>query len=125
MPRGPIAARFCRWTRKPLSRPVAAASWSTACRRFDATRSSCPHRRWSCSTATWCGSSGRAALRRLGQATKKGLLFYGPPGTGKTHTIHYLAGQLPGHTTFLITAEQVGLLGEYMTLARLFQPAWW
>jgi cell division protease FtsH len=65
----------------------------------------------------------RSKLAGLGLATKKGLLFYGPPGTGKTHTIHYLAGALPGHTTLLITAEQVGLLGEYMTLARLLQPS--
>ena len=65
----------------------------------------------------------RPRLNRLGLATKKGLLFYGPPGTGKTHTIHYLAGALTGHTTLLITAEQVGLLGEYMALARLLQPS--
>src|SRR4051812_32840971 len=56
-------------------------------------------------------------------ATKKGLLFYGPPGTGKTHTLHYLAGALEGTTTLLISAEQVGLLGEYMALARLLQPS--
>jgi tetratricopeptide (TPR) repeat protein len=65
----------------------------------------------------------RPRLARLGLATKKGLLFYGPPGTGKTHTIHYLARAMEGQTTFLIAAEQVGLLGEYMTLARLFQPS--
>jgi cell division protease FtsH len=65
----------------------------------------------------------RPRLNKLGLATKKGLLFYGPPGTGKTHTIHYLAGALKGHTTLLITAEQVGLLGEYMALARLLQPS--
>jgi ATP-dependent Clp protease adapter protein ClpS len=64
----------------------------------------------------------RDALRRLGQSTRKGLLLYGPPGTGKTHTIRYLATNLPGHTTLIITAEQVGLLGPYMTLARLLQP---
>ena len=51
----------------------------------------------------------RPKLGRLGLATKKGLLFYGPPGTGKTHTIHYLAGTLPGHTTLLI-AGAGGLL---------------
>ena len=50
-------------------------------------------------------------------------MFYGPPGTGKTHTIHYLAKALEGHTTLLISAEQVGLLAEYMTLARLLQPS--
>ena len=65
----------------------------------------------------------RPQLARFGQSTKKGILFYGPPGTGKTHTIHYLAGALAGHTTLLISAEQVGLLAEYMTLARLLQPS--
>jgi cell division protease FtsH len=65
----------------------------------------------------------RPQLKQRGFATKKGLLFYGPPGTGKTHTIHYLARALPGHTTLLITAEQVGLLDEYMILATLFQPS--
>lgn len=65
----------------------------------------------------------RAALRGLGLSTQKGLLFHGPPGTGKTHCIRYLAGQLTDHTTLLITAEQVGLLSEYMVLARVLQPA--
>ena len=65
----------------------------------------------------------RRRLSGFGLATKKGLLFYGPPGTGKTLTIHYLARALEGHTTLLISAEQVGLLSEYMTLARLLQPS--
>jgi hypothetical protein len=65
----------------------------------------------------------RDRLKSLGMSIKKGLLFYGPPGTGKTHTIHYLASQLAEHTTLLITAEQVGMLDEYMQLARLMQPA--
>ena len=65
----------------------------------------------------------RERLRALGQPTKKGLLFYGPPGTGKTHTIQYLAGSLAGHTTLLVTAEQVCLLHEYFGLARLLQPS--
>lgn len=65
----------------------------------------------------------RRRLSELGMSKKKGILFYGPPGTGKTHTIHHLAGSLEGHTTILISAEQVGLLGEYMTLARLLQPS--
>jgi AAA+ superfamily predicted ATPase len=30
---------------------------------------------------------------------------------------------LPGHTTLIITAEQVALLGAYMNLARLLQPS--
>ena len=65
----------------------------------------------------------RQSLRNLGMSTQKGLLFHGAPGTGKTHCIRYLAGSLPGHTTLLITAEEMGLLPEYMALARLLQPA--
>jgi len=65
----------------------------------------------------------RSELLKLGMPVKKGLLFYGPPGTGKTHTIHYLLGALEGHTTLLITGDQVGLLEEYMALARLLQPS--
>src|SRR5262249_1726494 len=60
----------------------------------------------------------REQLRKLGLPIKKGLLFYGRPGTGKTHTIHYLASQLPDHTTLLVTAEQVALLDHYFQLAR-------
>jgi hypothetical protein len=65
----------------------------------------------------------RPRLAAAGLPTKKGILFYGPPGTGKTHTLHYLIGQLRGTTTFLLTAEQMILLREYMTLARLLQPS--
>jgi AAA+ superfamily predicted ATPase len=65
----------------------------------------------------------REKLRSFKQATKKGLLFYGPPGTGKTHTIHYLCEALEGHTTLLISAEQMTSLDEYMLLARLLQPS--
>lgn len=64
----------------------------------------------------------RDMLRKLGQSTRKGILLYGPPGTGKTHTIKYLAKNLPGHTTLIITADQMGLLSQYMSLARLLQP---
>ncbi|MFK7776830.1 MAG: ATP-binding protein [Gimesia sp.] len=65
----------------------------------------------------------REQLAKYKQATKKGILFYGPPGTGKTHTIHYLSNKLESHTTLLISAEQVGMLSEYMSLARLLQPS--
>jgi hypothetical protein len=67
--------------------------------------------------------SARPQLKAFRFQARKGLLFYGPPGTGKTHTVHYLASQLPGHTTLLITAEQVGLLDEYFRLARFLQPS--
>jgi hypothetical protein len=65
----------------------------------------------------------REKLRKLGLPIKKGLLFYGAPGTGKTHTVHYLAGQLPDHTTLLVTAEQVANLDHYFQFARFLQPA--
>ena len=65
----------------------------------------------------------REQLKTLRFQARKGLLFYGPPGTGKTHTIHYLASQLKNHTTLLVTAEQVVLLGEYFRLARFLQPS--
>jgi ATP-dependent 26S proteasome regulatory subunit len=65
----------------------------------------------------------REQLKALQFQARKGLLFYGPPGTGKTYTIHYLASQLPNHTTLLVTAEQVGFLGEYFSLARFLQPS--
>jgi hypothetical protein len=65
----------------------------------------------------------RDALKSMRFQARKGLLFYGPPGTGKTYTIHYLASQLPNHTTLLVTAEQVGLIGEYFRLARFLQPS--
>lgn len=65
----------------------------------------------------------RPALRAMGLSTQKGLLFHGAPGTGKTHCIRYLAGRLPGHTTLLVTAEEVGAFPEYVALARLLQPA--
>ncbi len=64
----------------------------------------------------------REHLRKLGQSTRKGILLYGPPGTGKTHTIRYLSKNLAGHTTLIITAGQMGLLPQYMSLARLLQP---
>jgi len=65
----------------------------------------------------------RGKLIELGQSGKKGLLFHGPPGTGKTHTVRYLAGCLPDHTTLLVTAGQAGLIADYFALARLLQPA--
>src|ERR1700730_4692371 len=65
----------------------------------------------------------RQQLKSLRFQARKGLLFYGPPGTGKTHTIHYLASQLQGHTTLLVTAARGGLLGEYFRVARFLQPS--
>jgi hypothetical protein len=65
----------------------------------------------------------RGRLAEAGLSTKKSVLFYGPPGTGKTHTLHYLIGELKGVTTFLVAAEQMLAISEYLTLARLLQPS--
>jgi cell division protease FtsH len=65
----------------------------------------------------------RERMKAWGFSGKKGLLFYGPPGTGKTHTIHYLASQLPGHTTLLIGADDLGRISNYFEIARFLQPA--
>ncbi|TFZ61373.1 ATP-binding protein [Methylorubrum sp. Q1] len=65
----------------------------------------------------------REDLKRLGQSTRKGILLYGPPGTGKTHIVRYIASNLPTRTAILITAEQVKMLGRYMSLARTLQPS--
>lgn len=65
----------------------------------------------------------REKLKAFGMSSKKGVMFYGVPGTGKTHTIHYLANILKEHTTFLITADQMIHIGDYITLARLLQPS--
>jgi energy-coupling factor transporter ATP-binding protein EcfA2 len=65
----------------------------------------------------------RKELAAFNMPLKKGLLFYGPPGTGKSFTIRYLATLLPEHTTLLVTAEQIGLIREYISLARLLQPS--
>ena len=68
-------------------------------------------------------AANRRRLVELGQSGRKGVLLYGPPGTGKTHTVRYLAQRLSDHTTFLVTAEQVGLIDVYFRLARLFAPS--
>jgi hypothetical protein len=65
----------------------------------------------------------RDRIKALRFSGRKGLLFYGPPGTGKTYTIHYLASQLPDHTTLLVTSEQVLFVSEYFRLARFLEPA--
>ena len=39
----------------------------------------------------------------------------------ETDPIRYLATNLPGHT-LLVRAEAVGLLADYMALARLLRP---
>src|SRR3712207_7273968 len=58
------------------------------------------------------------------------FFFFNDTATTEIYTLSlhdalpiYLAGALEGHTTLLVTADQVNLLSEYMTLARLLQPS--
>jgi len=53
---------------------------------------------------------------RLGDATRAADLIVAAHKSD-------LASQLPEHTTLLITAEQVAIIGEYFRLARFLQPA--
>ena len=100
------------------------ASWSTSCRPVSRENVILPEATLKLLDRNILNFvENRPQLRKLGQSTRKGILLYGPPGTGKTHTIRYLASNLPGHTTLIITAAQVGLLGAYTNLARLLQPA--
>lgn len=62
-------------------------------------------------------------LKAAGRHIKRGLLLYGPPGTGKTLTAMYLARQMQGRTTLLLTGRGVGLLESSCKMARLLQPA--
>jgi hypothetical protein len=62
-------------------------------------------------------------LKAAGRHIKRGLLLYGPPGTGKTLTAMYLARQMQGRTTLLLTGRGVGLLERSCKMARLLQPA--
>jgi AAA+ superfamily predicted ATPase len=64
----------------------------------------------------------REEMKRLGQSGRKGILLHGHPGTGKTHVIRYVAGNLPGHSIILVSAEQMLNMEEYFALARILQP---
>jgi cell division protease FtsH len=65
----------------------------------------------------------RARLLAAGQHLKRGVLLYGPPGTGKTHAVRYLLSQLTDVTTFVLSGQGLGLVGQACGLARLLEPS--
>jgi len=67
--------------------------------------------------------SNRTALRRIGLPGKRGLLFYGPPGTGKTYTTKYLARQLDGVTTIVVSGSGLAHVKAVCSAAKVLQPA--
>jgi ATPase family associated with various cellular activities (AAA) len=62
-------------------------------------------------------------LTAAGRHLRRGLLLYGPPGTGKTHTVTYLAGQMPERTVLLLTGADQALVSASFELARELTPA--
>jgi ATP-dependent 26S proteasome regulatory subunit len=65
----------------------------------------------------------REDLRALGQSTCRSLLLYGAQGNGKTHITRYIAANLPGRTTVLVTPDRTGSLTASLRLAQAFQPS--
>lgn len=67
-----------------------------------------------------------AARNRLiasGRHLKRGLLLYGPPGTGKTHTVRYLASQLPEATLFVLAGSGMAAIDFIKGLVKDVTPA--
>ena len=68
--------------------------------------------------------SARASeLRAANRHLRRGILFHGPPGTGKSMTIQHLIAAMPGRTTFLVTAEDLGGIKETCDMARALEPS--
>jgi ATP-dependent 26S proteasome regulatory subunit len=64
-----------------------------------------------------------AALRRLGQSTRCGVLLHGPPGTGKTLVTRYLAAHCTGNTVIVLTGQNLGFVRQACRLAKILSPS--
>lgn len=65
----------------------------------------------------------RERLRGMGRHLRRGLLLHGPPGTGKTLTATWVAAEMTGRTTFVVSGRALGLIAEVCALARLYEPS--
>jgi AAA+ superfamily predicted ATPase len=63
----------------------------------------------------------RDTLRKLGQSTRRGVLFHGAPGTGKSLVARYLAG-VCDCTVIILSGRRMRLLREACFLARMLAP---
>jgi hypothetical protein len=65
----------------------------------------------------------RERLQAAARHLKRGILLHGPPGTGKTLSAMFIAGQMPGRTTIMVTGRGAGMIELASKLARMLQPA--
>jgi hypothetical protein len=64
-----------------------------------------------------------ARLNAAERHLKRGLLLYGPPGTGKTHTVRYLASELPDATLLVLTGSGMAWLPFIKAIVADLTPA--
>lgn len=62
------------------------------------------------------------ALAAAGRHVKRGLLLHGPPGTGKTHTVGYIATQMPTYTFLVLTGSGMAWLPTLPQLLPALAP---